>query len=162
MSATISRKLSHYDALWADHCNGHTTIAALARRHRLTYAAAAELLQAFRDWRREEQQEGMDAREQYAAGLEWDLRAAADIYGTLTSETSRLNCLKHITSLREKLALARGVPTVVAPECPRAVIQAIAIPLFATEDPFPAGIYGAQGLHLVEDDDEEQGSAASA
>ncbi len=40
MSATVSRKLSHYDALWADHCSGHTTIAALAKRHRLTYAAA--------------------------------------------------------------------------------------------------------------------------
>ncbi len=153
MSETRSRTLAQYEALWADFCNGHTIIAALAERHGIPYDVTAKLLQAFREWRRQEQEDAMDNRDQYAAGLEWDLRAAVDLCGGLDSESSKLTCLKHINALREKLALVQGVPLEGDGRTPHPEIQIIGIPLYALEDAIAPPCCARQ-MTLLDDDGE--------
>ena len=162
MSETRSRTLAQHEALWVDYCNGHTVIAALAERHQLPYDLTAKLLQAFREWRRQEQGDAMDNRDQYAAGLEWDLRAAADLHAGLDSASSKLTCLKHINSLREKLALVQGVPIEGNPidgnpghRPPE--IRIIGIPLYALDDPAAPACAPAQ-MTLLDDDGEYDAS----
>ena len=153
MSETRSRTLAQYEALWVDYCNGHTIIAALAERHGLPYDVTAKLLQAFREWRRQEQGDAMDTRDQYAAGVEWDLRAAADLCAGLDSASSKLTCLKHINSLREKLALVQGVPLEGDPGARHPEIQIIGIPLYALDDATGPPCCARQ-MTLIDDDGE--------
>jgi len=135
MSAEPIEQHLRHTHIFDDYCNGHGDIGMLADRHGMTYAQTKAIIDAHCARREKQRGDGAARREKYIGGLEWDLKQARDTLADIEGESPKMTCLKQITALREKIAVAEGVAIVIDPEVAEAQTRIIAIPIYSDTDP---------------------------
>ena len=95
---------------WALWCAGERNLHALGRQFGKDPQTVKKHLRRYSEARAAETAD-VDATGEYLDGLQHDLREALRTYRDATNPNAKVGALKHATTIREKLAAARGVVT---------------------------------------------------